>query len=84
MHIGNITAHVFVFFLLALTVAVAVIFHVEAIANARVITALEITFIVLFLLTKIFQDLQQVYVIFRYFHNRIYPEEFALSNTLHW
>ena len=55
--------------------AITVAFRIEAIANFRVITALEISFLVLFLLTKLFQDAQRVYVVFRYFRNKIYQHD---------
>ena len=76
---SNIFAHLFVALFLGLTVALAVVYHQEAIANITIITAFEITFIVLLFLTKLIQDVQRVYIFFRHFRNKVYPERSTAS-----
>ena len=75
---ANTGAHVLVFLLLAVTVLLCMVFQTEAIRNGVVVTALEITFIVLLLLTKLLQDSQRVYIFYRFFRNCFYPKNLSV------
>ena len=69
--------------LIALTVAVASVYRIEAINNVNTDTAFGITMLVLFVVSKLFQDGQKVYVFFRFFRNSVYPVDYTqISNSI--
>ena len=78
----NILSRFFVFILIVAGVVLGLLVREQAILSGIAATIFEILFIVLFILSKLLQDIQRVYLFFRLFRNPAYPKTFSTESDL--